>query len=43
VLEQMQHILVTEGARAEVNVAADAAVSHVRRILQRMVADELGA
>jgi phenylpropionate dioxygenase-like ring-hydroxylating dioxygenase large terminal subunit len=43
VLEQMQHILDTEGARAEVNVAADAAVSHVRRILQRMVADELGA
>lgn len=42
VLEQMQHILDTEGVRAEVNVAADAAVSHVRRILQRMVADEVG-
>jgi vanillate O-demethylase monooxygenase subunit len=42
VLEQMQHILDTEGPRAEVNVAADAAVSHVRRIVQRMVADELG-
>jgi vanillate O-demethylase monooxygenase subunit len=42
VLEQMQHILDTEGARPEVNVAADAAVTHVRRIVQRMVADELG-
>jgi phenylpropionate dioxygenase-like ring-hydroxylating dioxygenase large terminal subunit len=42
VLEQMQHILDTEGPYPEVNVAADAAVSHVRRILQRMVTDELG-
>jgi phenylpropionate dioxygenase-like ring-hydroxylating dioxygenase large terminal subunit len=41
-LEQMQHILDTEGARHEVAVAADAAVTHVRRIVQRMVADELG-
>jgi phenylpropionate dioxygenase-like ring-hydroxylating dioxygenase large terminal subunit len=43
VLEQMQHILDTEGPRAEVQVAADAAVSHVRRIVQRMVTDEIGA
>jgi vanillate O-demethylase monooxygenase subunit len=42
VLEQMQHILDTEGPRPEVGVAADAAVTHVRRILQRMVTDELG-
>lgn len=42
VLEQMQTILDEEGPRPEVAVAADAAVSHVRRIMQRMVADELG-
>lgn len=41
VLEQMQHILDEEGPRPEVAVAADAAVTHVRRIVQRMVADEL--
>lgn len=43
VLEQMQRILLEEGPRPEVAVAADAAVSHVRRIVQRMVADETGA
>ncbi len=43
VLEQMQSILLEEGPRPEVAVAADAAVSHVRRIVQRMVADEGGA
>ncbi|GAB7003093.1 aromatic ring-hydroxylating dioxygenase subunit alpha [Nocardioides sp. AN3] len=42
VLEQMQQILDDEGPRPEIAVAADAAVSHVRRILQRMVAEELG-
>ena len=42
ILEQMQEILDDEGPRPEVAVAADAAVSHVRRILQRMVTDELG-
>lgn len=43
VLEQMQQILDSEGPRPEVAVAVDAAVSHVRRIVQRMVADELGS
>lgn len=43
VLEQMQQILDEEGPRPEVAVAADAAVSQVRRILHRMVADETGA
>lgn len=42
ILEQMQQILDDEGPRPEVAVAADAAGSHVRRIMQRMVADELG-
>lgn len=42
VLEQMQDIIDTEGTRTEVSVTADAAVSHVRRIVQRMAADELG-
>ncbi|GAA1132915.1 Rieske 2Fe-2S domain-containing protein [Nocardioides aquiterrae] len=42
VLEQMQTILDEEGPRPEVAVAADAAVTHVRRIMQRMVAEELG-
>jgi len=42
VLEQMQHILDTEGPRPEAAVAADAAVTQVRRILHRMVADEVG-
>lgn len=42
VLEQMQRILDEEGPRPEVAVAADAAVSQVRRIVQRMVAEELG-
>lgn len=42
VLEQMQAILVEEGPRPEVAVAADAAVTHVRRIMARMLADELG-
>jgi hypothetical protein len=42
VLEQMQGILDEEGPRPEVAVAVDAAVSHVRRIIQRMVAEELG-
>lgn len=43
VLEQMQQILDEEGPRPEVAVAADAAVSQVRRIVQRMVTDEAGA
>lgn len=43
VLEQMQQILDDEGPRPEVAVTADAAVSQVRRIVQRMVADEAGA
>jgi phenylpropionate dioxygenase-like ring-hydroxylating dioxygenase large terminal subunit len=43
VLEQMQTILDEEGPRPEVAVAADAAVTHVRRIVQRMVADEFRA
>lgn len=42
VLEQMQSILDDEGPRPEVAVAADAAATQVRRIMQRMVADELG-
>ncbi|MFT4081475.1 MAG: aromatic ring-hydroxylating dioxygenase subunit alpha [Nocardioides sp.] len=42
VLGQMQQILDEEGNRPEVSVAADAAVSHVRRILQRMISDEVG-
>jgi phenylpropionate dioxygenase-like ring-hydroxylating dioxygenase large terminal subunit len=40
VLEQMQQILDEEGPRAEVAVASDAAVSHVRRIMQRLAAEE---
>lgn len=42
VLEQMQQILDEDGPRPEVAVAADAAATHVRRILARMVADEQG-
>jgi len=43
VLEQMQQILDAEGPRPEVAVAADAAVSHVRRIMRRLMAEELGS
>jgi vanillate O-demethylase monooxygenase subunit len=42
VLEQMQRIVDEEGPRPEVAVAADAAVTQVRRILHRLVADETG-
>jgi vanillate O-demethylase monooxygenase subunit len=42
-LETMQAILTEDGPRAEVRVAADAAVVQVRRIMDRMVADETGA
>jgi len=42
VLEQMQQILDAEGPRPEVAVAADTAVSHVRRIMQRLVTEEVG-
>jgi vanillate O-demethylase monooxygenase subunit len=42
VLEQMQEVLDDEGPRPEVAVAADAAVTQVRRIVQRLVTDEAG-
>jgi vanillate O-demethylase monooxygenase subunit len=42
VLEQMQEVLDDEGPRPEVAVAADAAGTQVRRIVQRLVADEAG-
>lgn len=42
-LETMQHIVSEDGARPEVSVAADAAATQVRRIMDRLVADETGA
>ena len=42
VLEQMQRIVAEEGPRPEVAVAADAAVTQVRRIVRRLVSDETG-
>lgn len=42
VLEQMQSIVDEEGPRPEVNTAADAAVTQVRRIVRRLVDDEQG-
>lgn len=42
-LEQMQVVLDEEGPRAEIAVAADAAVTHVRRITDRLVAEEVSA
>lgn len=42
VLETMQQIVSEDGARNEVRVAADAAVVQVRRIIDRLVADETG-
>lgn len=40
ILETMQHVLLTDGPRTEVRVAADAAVLQVRKIVGRMLADE---
>ena len=42
ILEVMQTVVDTDGPRREVAVGADAAVIAVRRILRRMVADEVG-
>jgi phenylpropionate dioxygenase-like ring-hydroxylating dioxygenase large terminal subunit len=42
-LEDMQRIVSEDGARADVLVAADAAAVQVRRIMDRLVADETGA
>lgn len=42
-LETMQRIVTEDGARPEVSVAADAAAATVRRIMDRLVADETGA
>jgi vanillate O-demethylase monooxygenase subunit len=41
-LETMQAVVDVDGPRAEVRVAADAAASAVRRIMERLVADETG-
>jgi vanillate O-demethylase monooxygenase subunit len=43
VLETMQDVLDTDGARREVNVSADAAALQVRKIIRNMVADETGS
>ncbi len=40
-LEQMQAVLDADGPRDDVALASDAAVSQVRRIVRRMVADEV--
>jgi vanillate O-demethylase monooxygenase subunit len=40
VLKEMQEVLELEGVRPEVGVAADAAISHVHRILNRMIAED---
>jgi vanillate O-demethylase monooxygenase subunit len=40
ILETMQRVVSTDGPRAEVRVAADAAAVQVRKILGRMLADE---
>ena len=42
-LEEMQRIVSEDGARADVLVAADAAAVQVRRIMDRLVADETGS
>lgn len=42
-LETMQEMVTEDGTRAEVSVAADAAATTVRRIMDRLVADETGA
>lgn len=42
-LEQMQRIVTEDGARVDVLVAADAAAVQVRRVMDRLVADETGA
>lgn len=42
VLATMQEIVTEDGHRAEVRVAADAAATQVRRIMDRLVADETG-
>ncbi|MFN8196389.1 MAG: Rieske 2Fe-2S domain-containing protein [Nocardioidaceae bacterium] len=42
-LETMQRIVTEDGPRPEVSVAADAAATAVRRIIDRLVADETGA
>ncbi len=39
-LETMQELLDSDGPRAEVSVASDAAVSQVRRIMDRLVDEE---
>lgn len=41
-LETMQRIVTVDGPRPEVRVAADAAAIQVRRIMDRLVADETG-
>jgi vanillate O-demethylase monooxygenase subunit len=43
VLETMQQIVTEDGLRTEVRVSADAAMVQVRRIVDRLVADETGA
>jgi vanillate O-demethylase monooxygenase subunit len=42
-LETMQRVVDRDGPRVEVHVAADAAASAVRRIMDRLVAEETGA
>jgi phenylpropionate dioxygenase-like ring-hydroxylating dioxygenase large terminal subunit len=42
-LEQMQQIVTEDGPRSPVLVAADAAAVQVRRVMDRVVADETGA
>jgi phenylpropionate dioxygenase-like ring-hydroxylating dioxygenase large terminal subunit len=42
-LEQMQRIVTDDGPRPDVLVAADAAAVQVRRVMDRLVADETGA
>jgi phenylpropionate dioxygenase-like ring-hydroxylating dioxygenase large terminal subunit len=41
-LEEMQHVIDEDGARIEVDLASDAAVTQVRKIKGRLVAEELG-
>lgn len=41
-LETMQRIVAEDGARPEVRIAADAGATQVRRIMDRLVADETG-
>jgi phenylpropionate dioxygenase-like ring-hydroxylating dioxygenase large terminal subunit len=42
-LEDMQHVVTQDGPRSDVLVAADAAAVQVRRVMDRLVADETGA